>query len=62
MLCEVAVLKTKIMYDNFFDWWEAFTELAYSKNLEITKEVDFIRDKWYNKEFSIEYGIKKYTR
>jgi hypothetical protein len=50
------------MNDNFFDWWEAFTELAYSKNLIIEKTKDFIRDKWYDKEFSIEDAIKKYTR
>jgi len=49
-------------YNNFFNWWEAFTELAYSKNLEITKDVNFIRNKWYDKEFSIETAIKKYTR
>lgn len=46
----------------FFDWWEDFTELAYSKNLEITKDKDYIRDKWYDKEFTIEQGIKRYTR
>ena len=49
-------------YKNFFDWWEAFTELAYSQNLEITKDVDFIRDKWYDKDINIEIAIKKYTR
>ena len=48
--------------DNFFDWWEAFTELAYSKNLEISTSKDEIRDKWYDKYFSIEEGIKKYTK
>jgi len=50
------------MYNNFFDWWEAFTKLAYSQNLMITKECDIIRDLWYDQEFSIEEGIKKFTR
>lgn len=51
------------MYDNFFDWWEAFTELAYSKNLEISETKDKIRDVWYDKnEFHIEDAIKKFTR
>ncbi len=50
------------MYDNFFDWWEAFTELAYSKNLEISLTKEEIRDKWYNTEFSIEEGVQEFTR
>jgi hypothetical protein len=51
------------MENNFFDWWEAFTELAYSQNLQISQSKDKIRDVWYNKEkFSIEDAIKKFTR
>jgi len=51
------------MYDNFFDWWEAFTELAYSKNLEISESKEKIRDKWYDKEdYHIEDALKKFTR
>jgi len=49
-------------YDNFFDWYEAFTELAYSKNLIITETKDFIRNVWYDNECSIEYGIEKFTK
>jgi len=51
------------MYNNFFDWWEAFTELAYSKNLEPSENVDYIRDLWYDKEdYSIEEAIENFTR
>ena len=51
------------MYENFFDWWEAFTELAYSKNLEITDSKETIRSKWYDfEDFHIDDAIEKFTR
>lgn len=51
------------MYDNFFDWWEAFTELAYSKKLEISASKEQIRDQWYDTEdYHIEDAIKNFTR
>ena len=53
----------KQMNNTFFEWWEAFTELAYSKNLEPSESVDYIRDIWYSREdFSIEEAIKNFTR
>jgi hypothetical protein len=49
--------------DNFFDWWENFTETAYGKNLEITEPKDFIRNVWCKiKLFTIEEAIEKFTR
>lgn len=51
------------MYENFFDWWEAFTELAYSKNLEISESRKIISKKWYDKEkYHIENAIEEFTR
>lgn len=50
------------MCDNFFDWWEEFTEMAYSNNLEISEDKDKIRDKWHESKFSVEYGVKHFTR
>lgn len=51
------------MYDNFFDWWEAFTDLAYSRNLSIVDTKETIAKDWYDsEELHIEDGIEKYAR
>ena len=51
------------IYENFFDWWESFTELAYSKNLEIAKKKEDIREIWWNKkDLNINDAIKDFTR
>jgi hypothetical protein len=55
-------LSENTTYDNFFDWWEAFTQLAYSKNMIIKKQADEIRDEYYNKSFSIQDGVNVLTR
>ncbi len=48
--------------DNFFEWWEEFTELAYSKGLIIIADKDTARSKWHSTRLSVEEGLKLFTR
>ena len=50
------------MENTFFEWWEDFTEMAYSKNLEIIELKDKIRDYWEKHEPTVSDALKLFTR